>query len=81
MEPVPSDVPRELDVRGLKCPLPVLKARRAMREVPVGGMLTVITSDPQAPDDFVHYCMTTGHEIMSSNMTDGEARITMRRVV
>ncbi len=71
----------ELDVRGLKCPLPVLKARRAMREVPVGEMLTVITSDPRAPDDFVHFCMTTGHQLMNSHMTEGEARITIRRTV
>jgi tRNA 2-thiouridine synthesizing protein A len=49
-----------LDARGLKCPLPVLKARRALKEVPPGGILRVLATDPGAEKDFVHFCDTTG---------------------
>ena len=68
-----------LDVRGLKCPLPVLKARRALREVAVGDLLIVLATDPQAPEDFVHFCKTTGAELVSSEAGPEEIRITLRR--
>ncbi len=48
-----------LDARGLKCPLPVLKARRALKDVPPGGLLRVLATDPGATKDFAHFCETT----------------------
>jgi tRNA 2-thiouridine synthesizing protein A len=53
-----------LDAKGLKCPLPVLKARKAMRDVPAGGVLRVIATDPGAVKDFEHFCKTTGHQLL-----------------
>ena len=51
-----------LDAKGLKCPLPVLKARKAMQATwPPGGMLRVLATDPGAVKDFEHFCKTTGH--------------------
>ena len=55
-----------LDVRGLRCPLPVLRARKAMREVPPGGTLTVLVTDPAAVIDFPHFCHQTGLELLST---------------
>jgi tRNA 2-thiouridine synthesizing protein A len=60
-----------LDARGLKCPLPVLKARRALKEVPAGGRLRVLATDPGAVKDFAHFCETTGCELLESGQ-EGE---------
>ena len=51
-----------LDTKGLNCPLPVLKAKKAMRDVPQGATLQVLATDPGAIKDFEAFCATTGHE-------------------
>ena len=63
--------PAILDTKGLKCPLPVLKARKAMRDVPAGGVLRVLATDPGAVNDFEHFCKTTGHHLLSSREEGG----------
>ncbi len=71
----------ELDARGLKCPLPVLKARKSLKTVPIGELLTVLATDPGAPGDFVHFCETTGNALIGTE-PDGEGvRISIRRLV
>lgn len=52
--------PVVLDATGLLCPLPVLKARRALKAVPPGGVLEILATDPGAIKDFEHFCATTG---------------------
>ncbi len=54
-----------LDAKGLKCPLPVLKARKAMKDVPTGGVLRVLATDPGAIGDFQHFCDVTGYRLLS----------------
>jgi tRNA 2-thiouridine synthesizing protein A len=54
-----------LDATGLLCPLPVLKARRALKAVPAGGILEVLATDPGATRDFEHFCRTTGCEMLA----------------
>lgn len=49
-----------LDARGLKCPLPVLKARKALKPMAEGDRLEVLADDPAAPKDFEAFCATTG---------------------
>ena len=68
-----SDVPADatLDASGLLCPLPVLKARRALRDVPAGGILEVLATDPGAVKDFEHFCKTTGCELLASGEEPG----------
>ena len=63
-----SDAPTDatLDATGLLCPLPVLKARRALRDVPAGGILEVLATDPGAVKDFEHFCKTTGCELLAA---------------
>lgn len=56
-----------LDVRGLRCPLPVLRARKAMRDVLPGGVLTVLVTDAAAVIDFPHFCHQTGLELLSTS--------------
>ena len=60
-----------LDATGLLCPLPVLKARRALKAVPAGGILEVLATDPGATKDFEHFCQTTGCELLESGEQAG----------
>jgi len=60
-----------LDTKGLKCPLPVLKARKAMRDLPDGATLRVLATDPGAAKDFEHFCKTTGNELVSASEEAG----------
>jgi len=63
--------PTVLDAKGLRCPLPVLKARKAIKEVPVGGILRVLATDPGAVKDFEAFCKTTGYRLVGSSQ-DGD---------
>ena len=60
-----------MDLTGLKCPLPVLKARRQIGQMPAGSILVVIADDPAAPLDFDHFCQTGGHDLLESVAKDG----------
>ncbi|MFC4350041.1 sulfurtransferase TusA family protein [Fodinicurvata halophila] len=61
---------QDLDTRGLKCPLPVLRARKAMKDVPVGGLLRVESTDPDSLQDFRAYCESTGHELVEQRQEE-----------
>jgi tRNA 2-thiouridine synthesizing protein A len=77
---MPMSEPVILDAKGLKCPLPVLKARKAMRDVPEGGVLRVIATDPGAAKDFEHFCKTTGYELLSVREEAGVLTFDIRKV-
>jgi tRNA 2-thiouridine synthesizing protein A len=59
------DVPARLDTRGLNCPLPVLKAQKALRTMAAGGRLEILTTDPKAPADLTHLCEAAGHLLIA----------------
>ena len=61
---VPPDAEETLDVRGLMCPLPVLKARKALKRLAPGATLQVLATDPAAVIDFKHFCETTPFELL-----------------
>ena len=56
---VPPEADETLDVRGLMCPLPVLKARKALKRLAPGTTLAVLATDPASVIDFKHFCETT----------------------
>jgi tRNA 2-thiouridine synthesizing protein A len=60
-----------LDAKGLNCPLPILKAKKALMQLPVDGTLEVIATDPGSVVDFEAFCRTTGHELVESS-TEGK---------
>jgi tRNA 2-thiouridine synthesizing protein A len=60
-----------LDATGLLCPLPVLKARKALKPLPAGAVLTVLATDPGAVKDFEAFCRTTGDALVSSREEGG----------
>lgn len=64
--------PLLLDLKGLKCPLPVLKTRKALSKLAPGTTITVLTTDPMAAIDIPHFCTEDGHQLVSSKM-EGEA--------
>lgn len=55
-----------LDAKGLNCPLPILRAKKALKDVPMGGTLEVLATDPGAVKDFEAFCRATGNELVSS---------------
>lgn len=61
-----------LDLRGLACPLPVLKARKALLGLPPGGRLLVEADDPLAAIDIPHFCKEAGHTLVATEKR-GEA--------
>ncbi len=69
----------ELDARGLKCPLPVLRARKLLKSMNVGDELMIIATDPAAPRDFAAFCAEAGHDLLSSTEEAGGSRILLRR--
>jgi tRNA 2-thiouridine synthesizing protein A len=56
-----------VDAKGLNCPLPILRAKKALKELPSGGTMEVIATDPGAVKDFEAFCRTTGNELVSSS--------------
>ncbi|MBK8908624.1 MAG: sulfurtransferase TusA family protein [Rhodospirillales bacterium] len=68
-----------LDVRGLQCPLPVLRAKKAMRSLEVGETLAVLATDTAAPKDFASFCDSAGHVLVDSREENGVFTITMRK--
>jgi len=53
-----------LDVKGLSCPLPILRAKKALKNVPVDGLLQVIATDPGSVKDMDVFCRQTGNELV-----------------
>jgi tRNA 2-thiouridine synthesizing protein A len=55
-----------LDAKGLKCPLPILRARKAMKALRRGDVLVVLATDPSAGPDFEAFCRMTGHRLVAA---------------
>ncbi len=68
-----------LDLRGLKCPMPALLARRALERAGPGEILEVMTDDPMAPIDMPHMCRQEGFEFVSLTKEERAARMVLRR--
>jgi tRNA 2-thiouridine synthesizing protein A len=80
--PASPDAPKNetlLDVQGLTCPLPVLKANKVLRGLPAGARLTVLATDAASVVDFQAYCRETGHALVSFSESAGVYRYTLRK--
>lgn len=69
----------ELDAKGLRCPLPVLRAQKLLKGLPAGDVLVVEATDPGAPGDFAAFCAATGNRLLASTHADGIHRIAVER--
>lgn len=70
---------QELDVTGLLCPLPVLKARKALQGLALGETLRVIATDPAAAIDIPHFCNEAGHVLVEQSRTGEQLMFTIER--
>ncbi len=73
------DVQRELDTRGLNCPLPILKAKKALAEMASGELLRVVATDPGSTRDFQAFARQTGNELVEQNSSGDEFIHILRR--
>lgn len=71
--------PLVYDLRGLKCPLPVIKTRKRLSSLAPGTELTVETTDPLAGIDIPHLCQEDGHDLVTSERTQAGHRFTIRK--
>ena len=71
--------PENVDLRGLKCPMPALIARRRLRRSVPGALIVVVTDDPMAPIDVPHMCATEGFEVVAIERDGDTAHMTLRR--
>ena len=70
-----------LDLKGLPCPMPVVKISKGIKEIEVGQVVEAITSDPGALADFPAWARTSGNEILKTEQSDGEITFFVRRKV
>ncbi len=69
----------EIDARHLLCPLPVLRARKALLALTPGARLAITATDPMAVIDLPHFCAEHGHRLISMDETAGETRFVIER--
>lgn len=67
------------DLRGLNCPLPVLKTRKRLQSMRTGERLTVETTDPLAALDIPAFCQEDGHRLVDSTSVDGGHRFVIEK--
>ncbi|TMH09570.1 MAG: sulfurtransferase TusA family protein [Betaproteobacteria bacterium] len=73
------DAQRELDTRGLNCPLPILKAKKALADMRSGEVLKVVATDPGSMRDFQAFARQTGNELVDQQTVGDEFIHLLRR--
>ena len=68
-----------LDLKGLKCPLPVMKTRKALATLESGSIVIVLTTDPMAAIDIPHFCQENGHRLISAEMAAASGRFVVEK--
>jgi tRNA 2-thiouridine synthesizing protein A len=70
---------KDVDARGMKCPLPILKAKKALNDMQTGEVLRVMATDPGSVRDFNAFARQTGNELLSHAELDAEFTFFLRR--
>jgi tRNA 2-thiouridine synthesizing protein A len=73
------NIDKELDVRGLNCPLPILRTRQALKAIEAGGVLKVTSTDPGSLRDFEAFAAQTGNELIETVHSEGEYVFVLRK--
>mgnify|MGYP003572289020 CR=1 FL=1 len=68
-----------LDAKGLNCPLPILKTKKALKDIASGETLQILSTDPGSVADFQAFSRTTGNELMEHDEVDGVYRFVIRK--
>jgi TusA-related sulfurtransferase len=72
-------IARSLDLKGLSCPLPIIKTAKAMKELTPGELLEVFATDPGSVPDFKAWAQSTGNPLIESDHVDGVFRFVLRK--
>ena len=72
-------IDKEIDTRGLNCPLPILKAKKALAEMDSGQTLKVVATDAGSVRDFQAFAKQTGNDLMSQETVSGEYITVLKR--
>jgi tRNA 2-thiouridine synthesizing protein A len=70
---------KDLDARGLNCPLPILRARKALTDMESGKVLRIVATDPGSVKDFEAFCKQTGNELLDKVSSDKEFTYYLRK--
>jgi tRNA 2-thiouridine synthesizing protein A len=70
---------RELDARGLNCPLPILRTKKSLNDMSSGQIIKVLATDPGSVRDFQAFSRQTGHDLLASDATGGEFVFFLRK--
>lgn len=70
---------RELDARGLNCPLPILRTKKSLNDMTHGQVLKIVATDPGSVRDFQAFCKQTGNQLLLSNECGGEYLFILRK--
>jgi tRNA 2-thiouridine synthesizing protein A len=68
-----------LDLKGLSCPLPIVKTAQAMKTLAPGDVIEALATDPGSVADFQAWCKTTGNELVEQTADDGIYRFVIRK--
>mgnify|MGYP001552793975 FL=1 len=74
-----ADFDQELDARGLNCPLPILRAKKAINGLDAGQVLRIVATDPGSVKDFEAFAKQTGNELLESAEAGGEFTFLMKK--
>ncbi len=74
-----ADFDQELDARGLNCPLPILRAKKALNDLGDGQVLRIMATDPGSVKDFEAFAQQTGNTLLESNEDNGEFHFLLRK--
>jgi len=74
-----SDYTQELDASGLNCPMPILRAKKALKELNSGDVLRIIATDPGSVKDFEAFAKQTGNELLESTEEGGSFYYRLRK--
>jgi tRNA 2-thiouridine synthesizing protein A len=74
-----TEVQKEVDARGLNCPLPILRTKKALNEMVSGALLRVTATDPASQRDFQAFAKQTGNALVESTLNDGIYTYILRR--
>lgn len=77
--PAPVAADREVDARGLNCPLPILRAKKALSDLTTGQVLKVVATDPGAQRDFQAFAKQTGNELLQVDASGKEWSFYLKR--
>ena len=72
-------IAQTLDAKGLSCPMPVLKSKKAIKGIEIGQVLEILATDPGSMNDIAAWTRTTGQELLESSEDNGIYRFLVRR--